>query len=286
MPKMKIEEIEESMSTSKRFGVVVFVLSLLLCLFAGAAGYFYYQYKKATPSADTKEEISRLVGKIGTVMELPEGETPTLATVTDKDKLTNQPFFRKSENGDKVLIYTDAGRAILYRPSIGKIVDITSINIQDDPMARTEAPTEEKEVVSEESAPAAEVTVSGPAKVAFLNGSTKVGVTQAAEEKLLSAFPEGVSVVGKEKASKSTYQGIIVADISGRVSTQVGEIATVLGGTVGTFPVEELIPGQADIVVIIGNVVSDTTTDTGSKTETSVARDSIETPKGGAAIQQ
>ena len=130
------------------------------------------------------------------------------------------------------------------------------------------------------------MTVSGPAKVAFLNGSTKVGVTQAAEEKLLSAFPEGVSVVGKEKASKSTYQGIIVADISGRVSTQVGEIATVLGGTVGTFPVEELIPGQADIVVIIGNVVSDTTTDTGSKTETSVARDSIETPKGGAAIQQ
>ena len=289
MAKIKIEEGEgSSVSAPRRLKPSVIVFSLLLCLFAGAAGYFYYKYKQATRTVDIKEEIAQLVETIGAVMELPSDETPTLATVTDREKLTDQPFIRKSENGDKVLIYTNAGRAILYRPSVGKIVDVTAINIQDDPVARTETPTEEMKTVSEESAPVQEVTANEPAKVVFLNGSTKVGVTQVAEEKLLSAFPEGVVVAGKEKASKSTYQGIIIADVSGRVSTQVGEIATVLGGVISALPSEELIPGEADIVVIIGNASSDTAieTDLKAKTKTGTSGDSTETSKEGVAIQQ
>ena len=290
MTKIKIEEGEgDTTSGSRQLKPSVIVFSVLLCVFAGAAGYFYYKYKQAIRiTTDTKEEIVQLVETIGMMMELPNDETPTLATVTDREKLADQPFFQKSENGDKVLIYTNAGRANLYRPSVGKIVDVTAINVQEknsvapEENAAVESPAE-KDVVS-----APEVVPDGPIKVAFLNGSTKTGVTQVAEDKILAAFPEGVSVVGKEKASRNTYQGIIVADISGKASARASEIATTLGGTMGAFPDEELVPGEADIVIMIGNTSTSTSADTNVKSSTvpDISKDVDTVPQKGAAVQQ
>lgn len=287
MAKIKIEESEEHISSEpRRLKSVVIIFSLLLLFFAGAAGYFYYKYKKMAQTSDTKEEIAQLVKTLDAVIELPGGETPTLATVTDKEKLASQPFFRKSENGDKVLIYTNAGRAILYRPSIGKIVDITSINIQEDPTTAKAAPAEEQKVAPGEATQEPEAAMGESIKVAFLNGSAKIGVTQGAEDKILAAFPEGMTIVGKEKASKNTYQGVIVADISQKASARAAEIATVLGGTVGAFPVEELIPGQADIVIIIGNAGTSTNTSAQSNTKIDSSKSADLAPKDGTAIQQ
>jgi hypothetical protein len=75
-------------------------------------------------------------------------------------------------------------------------------------------------------------------------------------------------VVGKEKASKNTYQGIIVADISGKASARASEIATTLGGTMSAFPAEELVPGEADIVVVIGNTPTSMSVDTNGQSNT------------------
>ncbi len=289
MAKIKIEESEEgALSAPRRLKPSVIVFSLLLCLFAGAAGYFYYKYKQAIRTVDTKEEIAQLVETIGAVMELPSDETPTLATVTDREKLTDQPFFRKSENGDKVLIYTNAGRAILYRPSLGKIVDVTAINVQEQSTAAPEENVAVESPAQEEAVSTPEVILNGPVKIAFLNGSTKTGVTQSAEDKILAAFPEGVVVVGKEKASKNTYQGIIVADISGKASARASEIATTLGGTMSAFPAEELVPGEADIVVIIGNASTSTSADTNEKSSTvfDTSKNVDTVPQEGAAVQQ
>lgn len=289
MTKIKIEESEEDVSSEpRRLRLVVVLFSVLLCIFAGAAGYFYYKYKKAAQITNTKDEIAQLVETLDVMLDLPADETPTLATVTDKEKLTGHPFFRKSENGDKVLIYTNAGRAILYRPSIGKIVDIIAINIQDDQVAKTETREEEEKITESESTSVSEVILDGPAKVAFLNGSTKIGVTQEAEEKILAAFPDGVVVVGKEKASRSTYQGITVTDISGRASARASEIATTLGGVIGTFPAEEIILGEADIIVIIGNTGTVMSADTASKpnTKDAVFQSIDMAPQEGTAVQQ
>lgn len=69
-----------------------------------------------------------LVEKIGTLIQLPSDENPTIATITDKTKLTNQPFFTPAENGDIVLIYTNTKKAYLYRPGTNKIIDVAPIN--------------------------------------------------------------------------------------------------------------------------------------------------------------
>jgi hypothetical protein len=72
---------------------------------------------------------SKLSAHIGAFLELPTGETPTLATVNEASKLKSQPFFRNAQDGDKVLIYSQASRAVLYRPSTKKIIEYSPINL-------------------------------------------------------------------------------------------------------------------------------------------------------------
>lgn len=79
----------------------------------------------ATQSATL--DANTLIGKVGQLMELPADEKPTIATVSDVNKLQGQPFFDKAQNDDKVLIYKAAKEAILYRPSENKIINVGPI---------------------------------------------------------------------------------------------------------------------------------------------------------------
>ena len=60
-------------------------------------------------------------------MLLPQNETPTLATVSDLHALEGQAFFKNAKEGDKVLMYLRSQRAILYRPSIDRIIEVGPI---------------------------------------------------------------------------------------------------------------------------------------------------------------
>lgn len=112
-------------------------LMLLVVALAAAGGYFAYKYNEANkdvtrlanPQEAAKEEVTRLTNAVGQLIDIPKGETPTLATVSDASKLKSQAFFTKAENGDKVLIFTKAKRAILYRPSTDKIIEVAPVNL-------------------------------------------------------------------------------------------------------------------------------------------------------------
>lgn len=106
------------------------VLALIVILLATTVyfGYKYYQLTQS-PQDVAQAEVKKLVAEVGNLVLLPEGETPTVATVSDPEALKAQPFFSGALKDDKVLIYTTAQKAILYRPSVGKIVQIAPINI-------------------------------------------------------------------------------------------------------------------------------------------------------------
>lgn len=110
---------------------LVYVLAVVAVVAFGAAYYFYNEAVtlKKEPNRVAKEEFTKLIAQVGKLIVLPEGETPTVATVSDPDKLKSQPFFSKSKFGDKVLIYTTAKKAILYDVESNKIVEVAPINI-------------------------------------------------------------------------------------------------------------------------------------------------------------
>lgn len=112
-----------------KFYKVVMPLVALAALLV--AGYFYNELRvlKQDPQAVAAQEAADLVVKVGKLVVLPEGETPTVATVSDPEALKDQPFFSKAQAGDKVLIYAEAKRAILYSVTMNKVIDVAPLNI-------------------------------------------------------------------------------------------------------------------------------------------------------------
>jgi cytoskeletal protein RodZ len=92
-------------------------------------------------TAQAQAEVDALVGRVSRLMALPTDETPTVATVTDAEKVKDQPFFANAENGDKVLIYQKAGKAILYRESENKIIEVGAVNFNQPVASPTVEPT-------------------------------------------------------------------------------------------------------------------------------------------------
>jgi len=110
---------------------VLIALIVLIVLSLGAAGYFFWQFTelKSNPQRFIQEETQALINKVSRLIVLPEGETPTIATVSDPEKLKDQPFFAKAKTGDKVLIFSTSQKAILYDPVNDIIVEVAPINI-------------------------------------------------------------------------------------------------------------------------------------------------------------
>ena len=110
---------------------ILVILVGVVVLSSGTAVYFYNQYSGLTqdPNEAAQKELYKVIAQVSKLIVLPEGETPTLATVSDPSKLQNQSFFAKAKAGDKVLIYANAKKAVLYNPESNKIVEVAPIDI-------------------------------------------------------------------------------------------------------------------------------------------------------------
>lgn len=114
---------------------------ILLLLVIAGLGYFIYpplqkfirsdkvddSIPTPSPAAAVLGDDASVIEKVGKLMILPSDETPNVATVTDLERLKDQPFFKNAKTGDRVLIYANSRKAILYDPVYNKIVEVTQI---------------------------------------------------------------------------------------------------------------------------------------------------------------
>ena len=110
---------------------LVLLLSILLVIAIGTSYYFFHRFSQLSGDSQkvSQEEVRKLVAAVSKLIVLPTDESPTIATVLDPEKLKSQPFFINAKKGDKVLIYANTKKAILYDPVNNKIVEVAPINI-------------------------------------------------------------------------------------------------------------------------------------------------------------
>lgn len=117
----------------KKTRTFIFALLLVIAIVAiGFAVYYYQQYQAASLTQSADAEVTMYVNKVGALMKLPN-EKPSVSKITDKTQLTDQEFLKQAENGDVVLVFMDAKKAVMYRPSENKIVDVAPVYIQASP---------------------------------------------------------------------------------------------------------------------------------------------------------
>ncbi len=210
------------------------VLIILSLVGVGASGYLFYnrttQSIKGASTGQTmdKNEIKKLIDEVGKIMNLPQGEDPNIATVTDIDKLKDQPFFADGKNGDKVLLYTNAKKVILYDPQSKKIVNIAPLTA-----GNTPTPTQAQ------------------AKIVLLNGTSKGSLATKVEAEIKKDFPQA-NIVSKENAVRTNYDKTQVIVLNQAAKDASLNLVKALNASMSGLPEGENKPTGVDIVIIIG----------------------------------
>ena len=240
---LKMNKSLDKLKANKSFWLIVVIVVLIAA--AIPAYYYYNQYKNAqmllqNPNASATAEAKDLVNKVGKLMVLPTTETPTIATVSDINKLAGQAFFANAQNGDKVLVYNAAKELILYRPDLNKIINVASLNV-----VNVNVPTTTPQAQSTPTPTPATVTV------AIYNGTTTAGLAAKADTTIMQTM-SNASITEKGDA-KGNYSKTEVIDLSGNNADAANQIANLLNGSVATAAPSGEVNSGSDILVILGS---------------------------------
>lgn len=103
-------------------GAAVIVIGLLL-LFLLPSGDI------AKDGKITEREAQKVKAEIAKLINLPQ-EEPVMALVTNADQLiAEQPFYQGVTNGDVLVIYPQARKAVLFNPRTNKLVNVGPVNV-------------------------------------------------------------------------------------------------------------------------------------------------------------
>jgi hypothetical protein len=103
-------------------GLVVLVVAALAAVVVLQYGRIQTLENPEATAAKVEEEAGALRDRVSKLMIVPD-ETPTVGNVDDAEKLKSQEFFRDAKNGDKVLMFTEARRVVIYRESENRVVN-------------------------------------------------------------------------------------------------------------------------------------------------------------------
>ncbi|MGE5042131.1 MAG: LytR C-terminal domain-containing protein [Candidatus Levyibacteriota bacterium] len=184
---MKVPPVVQKVLKKKLY-LAILIAALVIIIFVGGAITTALVIKSQKPVDKVtlaRQETQELLSRVSRLITVPS-EYPVVATVKDKSKLTD-PFFTDAQNGDKVLIFNKAKKAILYRPSTDKIINAA--------VSTFAVPTPAKETAQ--------------AKIAILNGTKVVGVA-GGFEKLVSSSGSAVTVVEKANAVNDYKESVVV----------------------------------------------------------------------------
>lgn len=222
-----------SFPNKKRLGIIILLVIVLGLASLGIVRFVQMSGEiarlKTTPQEAIQAETTKLVEQVKKLMAVPSDELPTVATVSDVEKLKTNVFFANAQNGDKVLIYTAAKKAIIYRPSTSQIIEVSPISI------------------GTASGMLAQKTLG----FVLFNGTNVTGLTKKYDSQLKEKIPSA-EVLDRDNAKKKDYEKSLLIDLKGTRAEQVIEFAKLLNLEVSQLPEGETKP-EADFLIILGN---------------------------------
>src|SRR4030042_1367699 len=221
---MKFLKPKDKFGKKKMPKTVKIILLLFLIAFVAFGIYaalsnagYIKAFKTVLQLQSQQQEDQKVLEKLGRILTLPEGVQPTMAMVTDVDKLKSaQPFFANAKNNDRLIIYPDM--AIIYDAKANKIIKVGPVQLAETPAA-------------------------APVNFAIYNSlrddpaNTK---TAEMENKIKTAFNNAVVTV-KENSAKFDYPKTLVVDIAGN-NPDMQKIADALGANLSGLPIGEKKP--------------------------------------------
>ena len=222
--------------------IIIGIVVILVLVTIGIVYVVYSEKQKATAAA-ALNEVQGLVDALSKITELPN-EQPTIATVTDKEKLKQYPFFTKAESGDKVLIFNQAKKAYLYRPSSGKLIEVGPITLAD----QTATPSA---TLNESSSSASQSATQKTISLTILNGTKTVGLASRIQ-KDIEANSELKNFKVKTKGNaKKDYPKTLITVSNPQFESDAKLLAKSLNAEIVTFPGGED-PSSTDITIFLG----------------------------------
>lgn len=201
----------------------------------GGAVWYVNRHQLATqisPSPSPLTTDQATISQIKQLLGIPASENPTVADITDKTKMQNQPFFSSSENGDQVLVFSQSKKIVLYRPSTGKVINL--------------APLDES---SSSAQTASSSATPGVVKVVIRNGTTTKGLAAKLQTQVKQIMPQAQT--SGENAAKTDYKTSLIAVLNPKSQAAAETLAQELGIKIGDLPADEEKP-TADLIVILG----------------------------------
>jgi hypothetical protein len=251
-------------------GATKIILIIYIVLSLAAIGFLGFKYweltnKKAVFSGDAN--VDKILANLKEHMVLPENETPVIVPVKEADQMDqSQSFYQGIQDGDYLVIFSEAKKAIIYRYTEDKIVNISTVFItkeesekqgyqiqstEDDEtsdISNEENSESQEESSTEENIESSEIE---EINLEIRNGSTKIGAASQLKNDLREYEKITVNKIGN--AINKNYDSTKIIDLSeGKKPNALDFLKNELEGDLLEEMPDQEPASNADILVIIG----------------------------------
>lgn len=129
------------------------ILLLLLVALIAVSAFLYLKYQETQKQVEklstiqgqqelNKTQVNQLLGEMRSIIVLPKGEDPVVATIVDIKQLKDKEFYKDAKNGDRVVVFSNAKKAYIYRPETKTIVNVGAFQVDNSqtPQTTTQSP--------------------------------------------------------------------------------------------------------------------------------------------------
>lgn len=226
-----------SINSFPKFSLII--ISGIVLGILGIAGYIGYKEINTNRSKTQEAEIvsnDEVLNRVSILTEVPYDELPVIATVKDIEKLNDQVFFSRAQNGDKLLIYNKARRAILYRPHSNKIIETMTIKPDSENIAGVQDSIK---------------TDIKTFTLNIYNGTDTPGLASALSTKLESEFEDIKTEILNVGNAKASYEKTLLINNKNIEKEIIERLAQTVDAQIVGLPEGEE-SSEADIIIFIG----------------------------------